>query len=369
MIIIFSGYNQRAIIAFLRSMKKNNIENYYIIAASINDTILKTDYANKVYYIRKKQELNKQEIFNVFHELSAKIKDSFVVVPSTEALNRFLLENRFELNKMKFIVPMVNKQLYEKISDKESFWKICKYNALDVPELISLNESFKQPYVAKPKKYYNCAGKVFSPILVFCEQEHRDFLKNYPSDDFDYQEYIEGNSYYLLFYFAQNGEVYKFSQTNYAQQIGGKSILAAAVSDIHKNNICNRYVSLFKNLKYTGFVMIELRESNGIYYMIEANPRFWGPSQLFVDAKMPFFEAFLNDYNEPIPFSLENIDYDAKYLWSGGCRQEIVNEDKCVFLGEGKRILSENWNEFVSSDIYKRNDTINIYNFEKGGNR
>ena len=33
-------------------------------------------------------------------------------------------------------------------------------------------------------------------------------------------------------------------------------------------------------------VMIEIRINKENYYMIEANPRFWGPSQLFVDFHM-----------------------------------------------------------------------------------
>ena len=49
MIVIFSGYNQRAVIAFLRCLTKNHIEEYVIVAASNQDTILKTKYKDKIF--------------------------------------------------------------------------------------------------------------------------------------------------------------------------------------------------------------------------------------------------------------------------------------------------------------------------------
>jgi hypothetical protein len=36
---------------------------------------------------------------------------------------------------------------------------------------------------------------------------------------------------------------------------------------------------------FYGLVMIEVKEYDNQFYMIEANPRLWGPSQLILDAK------------------------------------------------------------------------------------
>lgn len=363
MIIIFSGYNQRAVIAFLRALKKNYIENYIIIACSKEDTILKTLYKKHVYCIRNNKELNKKELLNIIiRALKEKNEEKALIIPSTESLNRFLLKNRSEFEEKGCIIPIVEKSLYEEISDKESFWKICKAEALCVPQLMNIHEKFEKSYVAKPKKYVARDGNTYSPILVFNSQEHNAFLNKNIFDEFDCQEYIEGNSYYLLFYFSKNGTVYKFSQINYAQQDGGKSILAAEPAYIHEGEIANNYIKLFEKLKYTGFVMIELREKNGIYYMIEANPRLWGPSQLFVDAGVPFFEAFLNDYDIFVTVYNSNVNYNAKYLWSGGYFGEKISADTSVWLGNGEQIVTEQWVEYIRSDLYNRKDTKNLYN-------
>lgn len=52
-VIVFSGYNQRAVISFLRTLEKNTIC-YAIIASSAQDTIFQSSYADKVEYVRKK---------------------------------------------------------------------------------------------------------------------------------------------------------------------------------------------------------------------------------------------------------------------------------------------------------------------------
>ena len=120
MLVIFSGYNQRAVIAFLRVLTINRICDYVIIASSEEDSILKTSYRDKVYLIRKNKEINEQEIFSALKKIRKEYGNrSFVIVPSTEFLNRFCLEYRRDFEKNHCIVPLVKRELYEQISDKE----------------------------------------------------------------------------------------------------------------------------------------------------------------------------------------------------------------------------------------------------------
>ena len=68
-IIIFSGYNQRAVISFCRFAKSENID-FFIIAKNINDTILKSIYKNNVIYIRKSIDLDINEIIDCTKQLN-----------------------------------------------------------------------------------------------------------------------------------------------------------------------------------------------------------------------------------------------------------------------------------------------------------
>lgn len=63
MIIVFSGYNQRAVIAFLRTLENNKLR-YSIIACGEQDTIFKTSYRKAVVYIRKQTVICLDDIMN-----------------------------------------------------------------------------------------------------------------------------------------------------------------------------------------------------------------------------------------------------------------------------------------------------------------
>lgn len=362
-IIVFSGYNQRAVIAFLRTLKKNKISNYAIIASSEYDTILRTDYADKVLYVRKNRTLNLTEIKYAIELICKHCNgNKSIIVPSTEALNRFVISNKSFFEGLGCEIPLTEKQLYEQISDKEKFWNICRNNNLTVPEIINTGVEHALPVVAKPKKYFSKDRKTYSPVIITSDEDYQKFITNYPVDDFDYQEYIDGESYYLLYYFSTQGDIYKFSQKNYIQQTGGKSILAAACSSVHNEcEIALEYEKLFRKLGYHGFVMVELRKCDKKFYMIEANPRFWGPSQLFCDAGYNFFEFFLHDYGLLPQIPKNSINYDAKYFWSGGMNN---NECNYVWLGNSKNEIKEKLSEFCMYDIYNRNDTKKIFDYE-----
>ena len=61
-IIIFSGFNQRAIIAFIRTLETHDID-YAIIAKSTDDEIFLTKYRNRVFSIRNTNKLDIADIF------------------------------------------------------------------------------------------------------------------------------------------------------------------------------------------------------------------------------------------------------------------------------------------------------------------
>ncbi|MDR1005493.1 MAG: ATP-grasp domain-containing protein [Bacteroidales bacterium] len=357
-IVVFSGYNQRAVIAFLRTLVKLKLD-YAIVASSEKDVIFDTVYKDKVSAIRQRKALEVYDILGIFEQIKTKynIKKCFVA-PTTEALNRFLLHNKEQLEKEDIIIPLVNENLYERLSDKYSFGELCKEYGINTPLFNTDIDKANIPCVAKPYTYFNKDNIALSPQLIMTSHDKTAFTNTYDVSDFYYQKFISGESFYLLFYFDKNQRVYKYSQKNIAQQPNGKSIVAAMFADIHNEEISSAFEKMFKALLFRGIVMIEVKEENGKYYMIEANPRFWGPSQLFVDADMNLFEALLFDYNlidiEP---NLVN-DKKAKYLWGGGINQCIENNTDIVYHDISLRQEIKTWNNY---DIYNREDTINIY--------
>lgn len=361
-VIIFSGFNPRAVIAFIRTLESVGVS-YSIIAASSDDFIFQTVYRVKVDVIRKNRILEINDVLDAIRQVSVRHKaDTYLIAPSTEALNRFLLDNRKLVEVGNVILPLVEKSLYEKISDKDSFGKLCrKYNIL-VPDESYQIEEMEYPFVAKPREYFAGSGEIYSPYLIFNESDKIKFLEECPVSDFYYQKFIHGESYYLLYYFPQKeGRIYKFSQKNLMQQPDGKSIVAAIPARMHETLQSSLYEHLFSSVKFRGLVMIEVRKDvGGNFYMIEANPRFWGPSQLFVDAGMNLFEAFLSDYGfdfgKP---DFQHPDYNVKYFWFNGIFAAGDQNKKVVTYGNFS--LDSCWKDWLKEDVYLREDSLDFF--------
>lgn len=368
MVVVFSGYNPRAVISFLRTLDNDNIS-YLIIASGESDSILQTEYKSKVIYNRKIKALNTEEILQSIDMVRTHcaMDEPILIAPSTESLNRYLLENRDLFESRGCIIPLVDKSLYEELSDKSKFEQLCRKNSILIPPEINLSKGYTQPIVAKPKQYYSSDNCIYCPEFLLSQTDYNNFIKNHKMEDFSFQKFLEhGNSYYLLFYFSKNGIVFTFSQENYAQQSDGKSIVAAKSSDIHLNNsVCAPYVQMLLSKHFFGLIMIEIRYYEGKYYMIEANPRFWGPSQLFCDANYNLFDCFLWD-NGILNQKPEIIQTtESYYYWSGGITGNILEEGDCVWFGNGKESFLKEFPQFEMVDIYCRPDTMNIYYKEK----
>ena len=155
----------------------------------------------------------------------------------------------------------------------------------------------------------------------------------------------------------------KFSQINYIQQPEGKSIIGAEESDFHLSQQSELYERLFKSVSFRGLVMVEVKQMNDKFYMIEANPRFWGPSQLFVDAGVNLFEAFLADYSVLPSRPVLSSNYKTKYFWNGGIGYDD-SRPQLVFHGYEKTEFDADFADWQAADVYNREDTKKLYEFE-----
>lgn len=362
-ILIFSGFNQRSVISFIRTLEAKNID-FAIIAIPETDSIFLTEYSEKVLSVRKYKTLDINDILNSIETVKDKIQaDEYIIAPSTEALNRFLLEYRVEFENIGCKIPLVEKVIYESISNKYSFGQICRNYGINIPEEVDIQKQIAFPIVAKPKEYYSTSNEILSPVIIQDSGEFNSFISRYNANDFYYQEYVNGRSYYLLYYYHSNGDVYKLSQENLIQQPGGKSILAAIPSNFHNSNESDKYERLFKELNFFGLVMVEVKQNGHSNYMIEANPRFWGPSQLFVDAGVNFFEAFLHDVGVLDTVLIpEEHDISARYFWFGGLEKYMEKSlNEIIFYNYNtERLYNEFW-YLLESDIYYREDTKDIF--------
>jgi len=353
----------RAVIAFIRTLEHQNVP-YAIIAKSKDDVIFKTLYVSKVISTRQQISLNFNDMLNSLQEVQKHFNSkSYIIAPSTEALNRFILDNLREFEKYNCIFPVVEKKLYEQVSDKYSFGKLCEDNNILIPKEYSSIERVKLPFVAKPKHYIGKTGKTYIPQIIKNENDLKQFILDYEQNDFYFQEYVEGRSIYLLYYFDKNKKIYKFSQENLLQQENGKSMLIAKPSEFHKNTISLSFEKLFTDIDFRGLVMVELKLTDNKFFMIEANPRFWGPSQLFIDANINFFNCLLEDYGVLNKNDVDNlkIDRDIMYFWDDGISENIDDRNEVSFYNYSAHDFKKNSALLNKIEVFNREDTIKLY--------
>lgn len=356
-LILFSGYNERAIIAFCRWAKFNRV-NYHIIAKDQSDSIFFTEYKDKVTFTRTDQHLKAEQICSycskILHHYGYQ---KVIILPSTEFLNRFLLKYRDLIESESCVIPLVNEGLYSAISDKSSFVSMCKYYKLNVPEQFDMVPS-TPPFVAKPYKYLSSSGQQLVPKLIQTRCE-LDKFKEENSADYFYQKFVTGKSIYLLAYLGAKTTIL-FSQENLIQQANGGSVILAKKSNFHKSNEAKVYVDMLRAEKYLGIIMIEIRvdESTNKYYMIEANPRVWGPLQLLVDTNSEILETMLKDYGFSIKEGKPTDQNGLYYYWSGGISSKAQpityhQYSPVEFLADFPCIKGH--------DIFSRKDTIDLF--------
>ncbi|WCO01140.1 hypothetical protein [Psychroserpens ponticola] len=363
-VLIMSGYNNRAVVSFCRFCEKNDIS-FFIIAMGEDDIINFTEYSKYIILKRKSKALHLDDFLLYKNKIKEKHDiDKLVVLPSSEFLNRFLLDNLTELEENNFIVPLTDEKLYQEVSDKYSFCELCEKNDIRIPKEYRSIDEANIPFVAKPKQYF-IDGKITNekPVLIMNKGDYESFNQQKNKDDFYYQEFVGGDSFYLLYYFSKNGEYSVFSQKNLIQQDNGLSIIGAKSSDFHHNNIADKYADLFVKKGFVGLIMIEVKAFNDEVYMIEANPRLWGPSQLILDANMDLFYKFALDFgliNEEYNYS-SIYKEDITYFWSGGIHQDLDNNNQPVFHQYDELSFFNEYQNWVQNDVYLKEDSISVY--------
>jgi predicted ATP-grasp superfamily ATP-dependent carboligase len=364
-IIVCSGFNQRAVIAFLRTLEKHGLD-YAIIASSRDDTIFKTAYAKKVVVTRRFKHLSLDDLLDCIHYIQNIYGNrACIIAPSTEALNRFLLENQSNFEQQGINIPLVEKRLYEKISDKLPFVELCKHHSIVVPKEYLSIDAAKFPFVAKPKIYGYLNIQPIQPVPVIIENEGdlRKFMQKERLSDYFYQEYVGGESIYLLYYFFKDGTYETITQINIMQQPCGKSVIAARLTENKCSEISENFGKLFLSLSFFGMVMVEIKKDKKKCFMIEANPRFWGPSQLFVDAEYNLFDCFLYDNSFIDKKPSMHGHKDVRYFWEGGLTQTLKRGLMPTFH-VARQIFEQEEYSFWRFEIYNRPDTIAIYFME-----
>lgn len=318
--LVPSGYNFRAVLAFCRALRAAG-QTPAIVACTSDDPIFRTEFAREVVYTRASRHLELPGMAAA--AMAARIRasaDRVVLAPTSEFLVRWALRHRQELAGFGCDLPLPAEATYLRVTDKSLFTEFCRGRGLPVPaELPRVLTPADLPAVAKPRWNVAPDGRSLYPwLLRTAEDLARFYLETQPEEYF-FQEWVEGRSFYLLFHMPREGQPTIYSQENLAQQPGGKSIVLARSAKLHLRSEAGRWADALRAAGFFGLVMIEVRERRGEYVLIEANPRLWGPLQLCVDGAPELLRRYIAEYTGvPMPVTIGPRPGPVHYLWWGG---------------------------------------------------
>lgn len=369
--MLFGGTNERAMIALARTFAACNLP-FVIWARSPKDHVLRSSYRDRVVATRRSDEVSVE----ILEELVLRTRQSFpgqplVIVPLSEFLNVFLLGPAHDaLARLGCLVPTVSKDVYMQLSNKRSCTELFSKLGIRTPANLSGFDEDLLPLVAKPTENVGYDGTVRYPHLIKDAAHLVTFLARQDSWAYFPQEFVRGESFYLLAYLSSSGDAFVHSQQNLAQQPGGKSVVLARPARFHELPIARRTIEVLLEMEYRGFAMIEyIVDENGPCF-IELNPRPWGPLQLSIDQLSGIAEAFAGDLGVDDAYRFQPAHHPrepkARYMWLGGMLETWRKRQSLDWkVGLGTRVVE--LSRAMISDVYLRRDSWRIFLSELAG--
>lgn len=364
-IFALSGFNQRAVIALCRYARAQGVA-VHVAARHAADPIFLTQHTDRVFTTRQAAALQVDELCGWISQLRrAHGHERILLAPSTEYFNRFVLANRPALEQAGGLVPLVDQALYEAVSDKQAFGAMCRRHGIAVPaEHVAPPTAL--PFVAKPIRYAAADGRQLKPHLILQAADWQRFTHQEQPADFYFQEFVHGQSLYLLMHLPAGGPALTYSQENLVQQAQGGSIILARRSDFHLGEEAARYERMLRAEGFRGLVMVEVRRcaETGRCVMIEANPRMWGPMQFALDNGIDLFGAMLREFTGEAPTPLAPRGVSGEYyFWSGGL---VPSSQPYAFHGYAPAQLLDDHARVAACDLFQRDDTRDLHRRELG---
>ncbi|HET6914357.1 MAG TPA: hypothetical protein VFH71_13565 [Rhodanobacteraceae bacterium] len=359
--LVFSGGNDRAVLGFLRALRLCG-ESACIVARTPDDRILRTHYRKDVRWVRPDHSLTIEIFARCVQRVREKAVGSrpLVVLPSTEYFNAFLLGHRTDIERMGCEIPLVEAPVYDRLTGKRTSTDFFAAAGFSVPREWREIGASPPPVIAKPLRNISRGGQSLYPWLLRDAAQFAAFRKQADIGEYFFQEYVRGDSLYLLMYLPPDGAPeLTWSQRNLLQQPGGKSMLLAEPADFHHSDTAKRFVRVLRETGFHGLGMIEVIRAAKRDVFIEMNPRIWGPIQFCLDQHQPLLQAFIGEslHGDPARYIRPRSRTPRKkYFWLGGLADTLAAGKQPDWHAE-KRSVAAVILGSIACDVYLRMDS------------
>ena len=210
--------------------------------------------------------------------ISKKYKDEKIVYLPIEEKTTLNFLNFIEINgevNFSYLLPSLSN--FKLSRHKAQLNLFCEKKSISCPKYISQsdlkNKNFRFPIIKKPSLGSGANGIVF----IENEKELSNCEINFKTD-FVQERLPNPKGVQAGFYLCKQGEVvsfYSHKRIRTHPETGGVTVYSKSS---HNNEIKTFGAEVLKELNWSGFVMIEFLydERDGLYKLIEINPRLWG---------------------------------------------------------------------------------------------
>ena len=309
--------NRRSAIACARSLSRDGIDFYLAFEVERKDRgIAFRKYEKNVTFQYSVQ--NAKAFLNSLLAISERL-GNYRLILCSNATAKFASKFQETLKQNGITVDVGKHDAYRLLSNKYEFLDYSEKFGLPIPKRLDYNDvikdSFLFKFVVKPKEDgLSPMEGLQTPFLVETDRafEKLKSLNLNPIYHF-VEKYISGPSYYYCAYYCSGLRKACFTQKTLAQRPGGGSVVKAIPYDLPQE-LTARIDKLMHSINWQGAMMVEFKESRGNYFVIECNPRYWGPLQLAIDNGVNFP---LISCGVEATCQIEN-GRNFGYLWIGG---------------------------------------------------
>ena len=322
----------------------------------------------------------KENFIEIMENIGKKYKEIYeklILLSCAEWYTDLIVTNRKKLEKY-FILPFMNKELKDKLEDKESFYNICEKYNLDYPKTYivtrqnykNINLPFEYPVAVKPSSSteyskVNFEGKEKS-YKANNEKELKQIVNNIYKSNYDsniiVQDFIPGaddTMWVMNCYSNKEGKVKMMclgrcileEHTPY-----GIGNYKAIISD-GNNELYEKIKKFLEDIKYVGFSNFDLKYDyrDKKYKLFEINIR-QGRSSFFTTAAgLNLSKYIVEDYIEDKDNKVE-YNYN-KHLWLATPKnllKKYVYNNDC--LEEAKKLIKEK--KYTYTLKYKKDNNL-----------
>ncbi|NLM06711.1 MAG: hypothetical protein GX219_07315 [Tissierellia bacterium] len=279
--------------------------------------------------------------------ISESLKDRYdvlILIASSDEYAAHAIKHKEELKDI-YSMPFIDYRLFDRLSDKKSFYETCEEYGLDYPKTAFISRDnyrevenkFGYPVVLKASNSVKYLALDFEgkkkAFIIDSEEELRDVLnKIYQTQYDDYmilQDFIPGddsNMYVLNAYVNSAGEVSLMALGHSLMEDPSPDLIGnyLAITDTNGDKIYPMYKKFLEEIAYTGFANFDMKydRRDGKYKVFEINLR-QGRSSFFTTlAGANLSRALVDDFVEGKRG--ETTYPDKEFLWLGANFDTVI---------------------------------------------